>query len=49
MEKLLISILILFFGLYVGKTEITDKTVIMQRPLTAVVFILTCLYIYCNL
>jgi hypothetical protein len=49
MGKLLISILILFFGLYVGKTEITNKTVTMQRPLMAVIFILTCLCVYYNL
>lgn len=49
MEKLLTSIIILFFGLYVGETEITDKSVTMKRPLTAIIFIFICLYVYFNL
>ena len=49
MEKLLTSIIILFFGLYLGKTEITEKSITMKRPLIGIVSIFICLYAYFNL
>ena len=48
-SKLLTSIIILFFGLYLGKTEITEKSITMKRPLIGIVSIFICLYAYFNL